>query len=531
MATSISVNGKVIKRPGVYATTKSGIKRSPAGLPYGNIVIIDTGVGGGFIGGSGMRKFTLETPQDYQDFVKGGPLWDIAEALFDPAGTRGINGVSKVYVVRAATTTPSTITIPFGELSITMTTKDEGVGSNGETTAAGNLYKGYGVHVVKNPSGKYQLKFYHGTYRGADVLNNSHYAGLDQDASLPTLFLESAEFANTTELYQWFGKSADFKKGFNLTSTQPAQADVVDDAITTNIIKAVGGTETYDNDLINQACMLTDSSDNSFFLCVDGGDDATGIANTAIFSYLKNDSRFEKYMIVPGGYDYDTYKGTEVGSSEHAAKFFNSNLVQVVHGGSIKNTRLGSIVKGQLYKAAIYLGRLCGVAPAIPLTLKRINVDGEVHSLDGKDLDFALDNGIVASYYDEDLENVVILQAINTLQRNEFLVDEENGISFDVAVERIKAQLNRELIIAAKKNFFSNENGPNRGTISTSDLEAWTDGFLTSRISNVNNPGGLILNFKDIVATVEEDNYFVNYAFVPNYPVSKIVFSGTMLES
>ena len=117
MATAISVNGKTVTRPGVYALTKSGIKNPSPNLSYGNVCIIDDGIGTMWGGGSGVSGtlksgvdavYELTTIQQFRDFVKGGELWNLAKPLFKPA-ENGINGISKAFLVRACETTPATI--------------------------------------------------------------------------------------------------------------------------------------------------------------------------------------------------------------------------------------------------------------------------------------------------------------------------------------------------------------------------------------------------------------------------------------
>ena len=118
MATAINVKGRIVTRPGVYSDIKSGIKNPPLALSYGNICIIDDGIGAGYGGGAGINGtlnsnqdaiYAFNTIQDFRDFVKGGPLWLIAEPLFKPAGA-GVSGVSTVFFIRAANTAPATIT-------------------------------------------------------------------------------------------------------------------------------------------------------------------------------------------------------------------------------------------------------------------------------------------------------------------------------------------------------------------------------------------------------------------------------------
>lgn len=538
MATTISLNGKTIKRPGVYALTKSGIQRSPQALPYGNVIIIDQGLGIDFAGGAGVdgqgtqgsdSVYTLTTPQQYQDFMKGGPLWDLAEPLFKPSKNATYPGVSKVYFIKAATTTPAAVEYEFVNGTLTLETIDEGFGANGvvETT---NLVKGYAMKIVKSlvsPT-KYVARFYHGTYAGEDVLNNIPY-NTAYDSEDGVNFLSSPDISTLAELETWCNNSSEFRAVFKFISLTNITAEGV---LTTADIKGYvtfeGATAVYNSANFALAIDAVKDLDNSFFLALDSGTDATNLNNTRIFDFIVNDSKYEKFMIVPGGYDKAQFAGADVGDSEYTVKYYNSDKVIVVHGGSKKTARVGMLLKSQLHKAAKILGRACGLPPQTPLTFKDIDIDGEVHKLSDSEKEFALDKGILTTHYDEELDYFVIQQGINSLQNNAYLVNED-GSSHDIAVKRITAYLNKSICVNAKKVFFGKNTGPNRATASPEDVKAWLEGFLQKQVASTLQDN-LIIRFGNIQVTVQEDNYFITYEFVPNFPISKMVFTGIILE-
>jgi len=116
MAQEIIFNGRRIILPGSYSTIKSGVNNPPQSLDYGRILVIDTGVGAGFGGGSGINGavnsgvdavYQFENVLDYQAFLKGGILYQLARPLFKPNGQD--IGASTVFHVRAATTTAATV--------------------------------------------------------------------------------------------------------------------------------------------------------------------------------------------------------------------------------------------------------------------------------------------------------------------------------------------------------------------------------------------------------------------------------------
>ena len=120
MATIVNFNGKKIIEPGVYAQVKSGIPVKPSTFSTGNVCIIDTGSGMGFGGGSGIdgedrqglnSVYSFQDITDFQDFVRGGLLFDIADFLFNPQVSA--SGPETVHLVRAAETTPGEIEFQF----------------------------------------------------------------------------------------------------------------------------------------------------------------------------------------------------------------------------------------------------------------------------------------------------------------------------------------------------------------------------------------------------------------------------------
>ena len=548
MATSINVNSKTVIRPGIYAITKSGIKNPPVNLSYGNVCIIDDGLGAQWGGGSGVSGVhkqgsdavvELTTIQQFRDFVKGGPLWDLAKPLFKPAGD-GVNGVSKVYLARACATTPAKVNLVFevGELEIT--TLDEGINANG-SLYQGIMTKGYGVKLVKAGT-KYTLQFYAGTFKGIDPLNQKAYDGVAEALSLPSIFLTSPECTLFSELVLWCRDSAAFNSVFKLTLQTEFSDEFSDEFLpfkqpitSTDLTNLgsftlfAGGTETYNNEHFTSAIEAIKEKDNTFFLALSSGvTEGVGIKNTEIFNYIKNDSKYEKFLIVGAGENSSQFAGAS-NSSEAVAAYYDSDKVIVVHGGCKETTRAGYLVHNSLWKAAAVLGRMAGVAPQTPLTFKNISIDGEVHPLTDSQKEFALRKGILTTHYDSELGYYVIQQGINSLQKNDYLVNEDAS-SFDIAVRRIASQLNKEICIRAKQVFFSNDTtGPNRSTINEESIKAWLEGFLQSKIAT-SLTDNLILRFGNINCEVQEDNFYVSYEFVPNFPISKILFAGILLD-
>lgn len=120
MSTVVNFKGKRIVEPGVYAQVKSGIPAKPSTFSSGNVCIIDTGSGSGFGGGSGVigefaeglnSVYSFQDLSDFQEFVRGGLLFDISGYLFQPQVSA--SGPETVHLIRAAETNPAEINFQF----------------------------------------------------------------------------------------------------------------------------------------------------------------------------------------------------------------------------------------------------------------------------------------------------------------------------------------------------------------------------------------------------------------------------------
>lgn len=626
MATKVNINGKIISRPGVYTLVKSGIKNNPVSLPAGNVVIIDDGIGAGYGAGKGGTLYTFDNVQDYQSFVKGGELWNLGAPLFKPL--TGQNGVSKLYLVHARTTTPATIAFTIAAGLASFQTIDEGLNANGvtnsgdlrlghagtiehinfsattatinkstfvaasvgvaqidhitvtnphvgdtfnvtiqgtlvsfvaQTTVVNDIYNGLAAAIAANvtlaalvtPSVSggflvvtaqatntafsdvttvtpvtplFVFKFWHGTYKGVDPLNNTPYDGTSEANAAPTLLFQTDPVATLDALSAWVQKNTAFQQVYKATI---GTGSILHSDLAANVSYqlAAGGTESYGAPDFANAILAVKNADNNFFLATKYGTDVRHQNNLDIQSLIPT-GKYERFLVVGGGalaVDYALV-------SKPAAIAYNDDHVILIHGDGKQTINNGFKRVSSLYKAAAALGRLAGIAVQTPLTFKQIGIDAEWDPLTEDQQNDALDFGVLVTYLDEELGYTVCLEDINTLQDNENLVN-ENATSFNIAVKRITAQLNKELAIYLKKKFFGNQNaGPNRNTVSADDLNAATEGFLQSRVAS-SITDNYILRFGNIVTTFNQDIAYVSYEFVPNFEVSKIIVTGVLLGS
>lgn len=558
MATSFWFNGKKITEPGAYSMIKSGIKNPPRDLDYGNILIIDTGVDAdisqNFGSGPGINGTLNDGPTPVQEFdnmldfrnaIGGGMMWAAAEFLFRPKGV-GTPGISKLYYVRAATTVPAELTFtPTGGGSaggnIVLQCRNEGSVGNGVKEVT-ELVLGYAFKMrAGSTSGKYVLDFYRGTYRGNNGSSGDGIAwdGIERVASKPDLFISTPEFDNLNDIEDWMKNDSTFQSYFKVktyTKTGTGAIDSSDATSYANYTLASSGTTTYNASDLTAVLDTITEIDYTFILSDIYGSAAYQDSTlSSILYHLTTDARYDKYLILGGGEDKTEFdQATD--SSFAIAEDLDTSKVVVVHGDFYKNIRITTARTSytiskryeSFFKAANVLGRILGKEPQVPGTSKSLSIDGEVHILTQKERIKALDAGVLVSHYDSILDDFVILQSINSLQDNAYLI-KPDGQSHEISIERIKAQLNKELVVNAKKDLLGQENGVNRNTLSEQDIKLWTENYLKRKIANQTDDN-LILGFRNVTVDTIEDAYQVNYEFAPNGPINKLLFVGTMVN-
>lgn len=545
MATQVYFNGRLRKLPGAYSKITSGEKNTPANLDYGKILVIDTGLGANWGGGSGINgelntgkdsiyKFT--DVESYKGFLKGGLLWKIAEKLFFPYP--GVSGVSEVIHVRAVTSVAATMTFlatgggaAGGTFKIKC--KDEGVIGNGVKTSQ-HLDKGYAYTIETGvvDTAKWIFKIWLGQWKGdhTDLLAFDKIAKADTQ---PVLVVQSPEFDNIQDLIDWANTDRSFGDYFVLDATSAVvglgtvnSADVTTAA---DPVTATGGTETYNSTDLDDTLESLKDVDYQFIL-VDkyGTTDYTNAAVVKIINHIKDaGTTFIKTAIYGAGVDEDDFA-----TSLAIATSFNSNRVITVHSSVKETTELlssGYRIWPSIYAAATVLGRICGLAPQVPVTNKLIGVDGLVHNLKVKDQELALDKGLLTIVADQFRGGFKVLQGVNSIQDNKVLFN-NLGQSHSIQFERIVAQINRELVINSQTDLLNQENGVNVNTLSPGVLKTWTETYLQSRVATA-DADNLLLSFRNVTVTRVDDYYRVTYGIVVNNEITKIFYTGYLFKS
>jgi len=657
MATKFVFDGTTIELPGAYSTIKSGETNPPSPATFGRILIIDTGNGAEFGGGSGIDGelltgldsiYSVDNIADYRSLTKGGLWWLLGLPLFFPDGYAS-RGVPNVYFARAATTTCANMVFTFTNGAASIQMRDEGIVGNGrredETLATGNYTvtavgatgdthtpkitegatlitlgsytvpavplsidltaaaiaeaindltgtHGYtatsdaaiitvtarqprgtevasdanaytGTYVVTGTATgtapatltggvdgvnltrgfaavmeageidatKYLFKFYRGTYKGEDF-DGDPWDNISVDDAVPLLYVKSPEFSTVQEFITWMTNNSTFNQYFKLETSSATGAFVAGDLTNySDYNLAYGGTETYSTTKLDEVLDAVTENDFTFILCNDYGDDAQSADNGKLLAHIVNEAKFEKFLVVGGG--EDSTKFTQTYGSIPTAQYYDSDRVWVVHGGVGISTQWASTgFKNYpaIYKAAEVLGRIAGQAPQIPGTFKSLGHNKETHVLSKKEKIQCLDNGVLCTEYDSDFGKFVIVQDVNSLQRNDYEINDD-GTSHVIQIKNITSQLNKEIVINAKNQLFGNPSGVNQYTLSTKRVRDWLIGYLQSRTITPTTDN-LIKKFypATINVTKVQDSYQVTYKFTPNSEITKVFFTGFMIN-
>jgi len=386
---------------------------------------------------------------------------------------------------------------------------------------ASNLLSGYAYTIetgVVNTS-KWIYKLWRGTYKGL-YSDSIPYDEIASTSAFPVLVSQSPEFDNIQTLIDWATTDGDFGKYFviDVTSAKTGAGTVTSaDILNIKSYQAgTGGTATYDK--IDEALeAIKDLNYNYILTTSSTANPSTDTTIMKIVDHITIDAKYDKYLIVAG--DDDTL-ATTIGYAEE----FNTEKVNLVHGGIHKNSRLaasGYRVWEAFFHAAYYAGRLLGLAPQVPLTYKAINVDGLVDVLNERDQLKADSAGVLATVWDADFGKFINLHDVNTLQESDFVLNND-GLSHLIQIERIKAQLNKELIINSKLDLLSDPAGVNRDSLSAEIAVEWTKTYLQRKL------GTLLVAYRNVTAVQQEDVIFVDYEASPNSEIKSIFFTGRL---
>lgn len=535
MATVVNFHGKNYIEPGSYAATVYNPTSVTNVAEFGNVMIIDTGLAKNgdyeFAGGSGVKGelnqglksvYQFTSYEDFLKFMGGGMVGDIAEKLFTPIS--GSAGVPKIYYVRAATTTSANLEVIIGASNkLLLKCRNEGIVGNG-VEVGGVLKVGYSAKiVVGDVQDTFKLQVFRGSFMGVDEAGEAYGAKSIND-STPNLIVESPSLTTLQELYDWAKGDkyvlANFIVSMEGVGTTPLIA-VSKSLASGGTSEYLSGTE-YD-DVLESIAEL----DVTFFLTTNlnaaEGKGVDAATNGKLFTYLKQSAKFMSFMVVPGGEDDSDLFG-ETNSSQSIAKFFNSGQCVVTHGAPLvqRKDQNGTKKLPSIYLAAAIIGLNAGMAAQTPLTFKRIGYQNFAYDLKKREREQALQSGImhvrnVSGYW-------CVNQGVTTLLDNKKSIADD-GQSFELSIELIKSQLNKELILEGQVRF----TGRTVAQSSPESVKNFTETKLNSLIA-YSGSDNLLINYKDVKVVAEGSDYYITYDFVPNVPVNKTFFIGNVLD-
>ena len=262
---------------------------------------------------------------------------------------------------------------------------------------------------------------------------------------------------------------------------------------------------------VDYACM---------FICEANG---TQTLVPSALNHIENDAKGIKLLV--------TYAET-LDDSIALAETCDSDSCIVISGVAKKTSKTsptGFINHDIFVNAAYCLGRIFGLSPEVPATMKSLGIDGMDIEPTDKDLENALDKGVITPYYDADLGGFVLSQAVNSLQANTHLINED-CTTYSVQAKRIIAQVIKNLQYQAKLDFWGGENAVNKSTLSDAYLKAWTETLL-SRLSAAPNKedNNYLLNFKVTKIETVEDTKTVSISVSLNSEITKVFFLVTIV--
>lgn len=535
MATVVNFHGKNYIEPGSYAATVYNPTSVVNVAEFGNVMIIDTGLAMNgayeYAGGSGVQGelaqglksvYEFTNYEDFLAFMGGGLVGDIANKIFTPLD--GAAGAPKLYYVRAAKTTCATLTTTIsGSNALVLKCKNEGIVGNG-VKVDDVLKVGYGAQIVAGETADtFKLQVFRGSFMGVDDAGEAFGAKSLADA-VPNLIAESSDLTTLQELYDWARSNKQMLANFVVSMTGDGETELAAVALTL----ATGGTTEYMGgteyaDVLEAIAEL----DVTFFLCTNlnaaNGKGTDAATNGKLFTFLKQTAKFTEFMVVPGGED-DTDLFGDTNSSESIAKYFNSGQVVCVHGAPIvtRKDQNGTKQLHTIYLAAAIVGLNAGMAAQTPLTFKRVGYQSFAYDLKKRERERALQAGImhvrnVSGYW-------CVNQGVTTLLDNKKTIADD-GQSFELSVELIKAQLNKELILEGQTRF----TGQTAAQASPQSVKNFTETKLASLVAYPGNDN-LLISWKNVKVVAKNSDYFITYDFVPNVPVNKTFFIGNILD-
>lgn len=387
-------------------------------------------------------------------------------------------------------------------------------------TDPGKLIRGYAYSIetgVKDTS-KFIFKFWRGVFRGYYV-DGLPYDGVSEGSS-PELIAQSPEVSTLSELYDWCSKDSNFGSKFSVSTPLgiPLSTTIltIDVAMFASYVPFINGSEYYGSTDFDDMLEVIKDIDYNYIIYPANSPGIDEPNNLKLLNHIKLDAKYDKFMSIGVDSSYS------VANTVIIATEYDSERVNLVYGSILERSKdisTGFREWSSFFHNCAVVGRILGLAPEVPATFKKLYIDGVKTPLTVKDREALDEAGVVCTVWDEDFKSYIILHDVNTLQDNDFVLTNE-GKSHLIQVERIKSQLNKELVINAKLDLLSDPNGVNRSSLTKTDAIEWTKGYLQRKL------GTLIVEYRNVTATVQGDVIFIDYEAMPNSEIKGIFFTG-----
>ena len=286
---------------------------------------------------------------------------------------------------------------------------------------------------------------------------------------------------------------------------------------------STGGTSTYDK--IDDALEAVRELPYNWVIYT-VADSSTVHSDTTVLkikTHILTAAKYDKFLMLGGA---ESSLSTALTSSAS----LNSDRICLVPGGVYKvsqSTASGFRLWKSFFHACLWLGRICGLPPQVPVTNKAIDVDKLQLNLTVTDQEKALLGGLLTTIYSTSRREFICLQGVNTLQNNSYQLNPD-GTTYSIQLRRIAAQLNYELIYNANTQLLNDPVGTNRHTLSEKDLVEWVKSYLGRKLAT-DTQDNLIVSFQNVTVIRDQDAYFVTYQFEANSEINKLFLTGFML--
>lgn len=465
MAQSIVVGNKVVTLPGVYTQINA---EAPGAAAEEGISYSNLCMLASDLGDNTFPE-SLEGYSESEAlfYVKNAAGKEIVEKLFHPYST--YNGINKLFVLQGASNKPATATVKFGSsMNVTFETKEKGAWLN-TVKQNSSLTKGYLI-VENYANSTAWIEIYQGSESGKQLL------------------YKSPKVETPQTLVKALNKSSIINSLFTLKVTS------VEESFTAS---------------------LAATTEDSF----------TGGENGAATALSQNLADSLKYMDVSGILLYAVPTGIE----------FDSNVEVFIvkeEAPAEASINLDSdqyVVIANKADAPAIVGRILGLSPEIPCTLKSIDSENK-NLVQDSTLEDYLNNGVMTSYFDPDLNSTVISQGVTTIQRNSNFVNEDDCTTYSLQLKRIINIVIKTLRIQAKQDFFGGNASTNKGSLSDSYVKAWTENQLGKMTYAPNKTDqNYLLDYKVTKVETVNDTKKVYLQIRANSEITKVVFLVTIL--